>query len=42
MYFIVIFTVGLSWLSVLDIAACTCQSQTPNLSLFLTFPPQKS
>ena len=33
------YTVGLCWLSILDIAVCTCQSQTPNLSLPPTLPP---
>ena len=27
------YTVGLCWLSILNIAVCTCQSQTPSLSL---------
>ena len=27
------YTVGPCWLSVLNMAVCTCQSQTPNLSL---------
>ena len=31
-------TVGSCWLSVSNVAACTCRSQTPNLSLPLTFP----
>ena len=33
-------TVGPCWLSILNIAVCTCQSQTPHLSLSLpTLPP---
>ena len=32
------YIVGPCWLSVLNIAVCTCQSQTPNLSLLLTLP----
>ena len=31
-------TVGPCWLSILNVAVCTCWSQTPNLSLPLTFP----
>ena len=33
------YTVGLCWLSIINIAVCTCQSQTPNLSLRPTIPP---
>ena len=33
------YTVGPCWLSVLNIAVCTCRSQTPNLSPPPTFPP---
>ena len=33
------YTVGPCWLSVYNIAACTCQSQTSNLSLPPTLPP---
>ena len=32
------YTVGPCWLSILNIAECTCQSQPPNLSLTPTFP----
>ena len=32
-------TVGPCWLSILNIAVCTCQSQTPNLSLPPHSPP---
>ena len=32
-------TVGPSWLSILNIAVCTCQSQTPNLCLPPTLAP---
>ena len=32
-------TVGPCWLSILNIAVCTCQSQTPYLSLLPTLPP---
>ena len=31
------YTVGPYWLSIFNIVVCTCQSQTPNLSLFLLF-----
>ena len=30
------YTVGFCWLSILNIAVCTCQSQTPNLSILVT------
>ena len=33
------YTVGPCWLSILNIAMCTCQSQTPNLSLPSPFSP---
>ena len=33
------YTVGPFWLSILNIAVCTCQYQTPNLSLPHTLPP---
>ena len=33
------YIVGPCWLSVLNIAVCTCQSQTPSLSLLPTLPP---
>ena len=33
------YTVGPCWLSILDIAVCTCRSQTPNLSLPPLSPP---
>ena len=33
------YTVDPCWLPVLNITVCTCQSQTPNLSLPLTLPP---
>ena len=32
------YTVGPGWLSILNIVMCICQSQTPNLSLPITFP----
>ena len=32
------YTVGPCWLSILNIVVCTCQSQTPKLSLPCTFP----
>ena len=33
------YIVGPCWLSILNIAVCTCQSQTPYLSLPLIFSP---
>ena len=33
------YTVGPCWLFILNIFGCTCQSQTPNLSLPPTLPP---
>ena len=33
------YTVGPCWLSILYIVVCTCQSQTPQLSLPPTLPP---
>ena len=35
----IFFTTGLCWLSILNIAVCTCQFQTPKLSLSLTLLP---
>ena len=33
------YTLGPCWLSILNITECTCQPQTPNLSLSPTLPP---
>ena len=33
------YTAGPCWLSILNIAVCTCQFQTPSLSLHPTLPP---
>ena len=37
--FIYLFIIGPCWLSILYIAICTCQSQTPNLSPVPFFSP---
>ena len=38
LFFVYFFTIGPCWLSILNIVACTCQSQTPNLFLPPTLP----